>query len=226
MDIQRFRQKASRFGWRAAITAGAIRRLKNGLGIHLVRVRVRSLRPMLPELNLDPELTLSLLDRLTLLKACQDPTLSLPRDFVESALARGDVCFGVLHKDRLVAYAWRTFASAPYVNDLWVRINPPYRYGYKAFTHPEYRGQRLNTAVDLYSDKHFLERGYLQDIAYVDADNLESLAAGKFKGSTNVGWAGHLRWFGRSIPFHSAGVKRTNFAFVKCDKRRSPPDNR
>jgi len=98
-------------------------------------------------------------------------TRPLTREFVEKALARGDVACGAMHRDRLVSYMWRTSTIAPHENGLWVRTRPPYHYGYKGFTHPEYRGQHINTAVSFASDAYFLERGFTHMVGFVDLRN-------------------------------------------------------
>ncbi len=190
-----------------------VRRLLKLLGVRLYVVRSRALRRDPPAPQLPPDLRVGIIDAATLLRATEDPELRLPRDFVESALARGDVAFGAMHGGRLVAYMWRTFTDAPHENGLWVRSRLPYRYGYKAFTHPSYRGQHLNAAISFSSDGYFLERGYTHDVGFVDIWNRSSIATGKYKGNSVIGYAGYLIWFGRCLPFHTPGVKRTGFEF-------------
>ena len=59
--------------------------------------------------------------------------------FVRAALARGDVAFGAFDGDQLIAYVWRPFGAAPDADGLWVKVDPPHHYAYKAFTLPAYR---------------------------------------------------------------------------------------
>ena len=182
-----------------------------GIRIYAVRSHVLGRSPAPPELP--AHLRVGIVDSATLLRAAEDPELGLSHDFVKFALARGDVAFGAMHGDRLVAYTWRTFTEAPHEHGLWVRVRPPYRYGYKAFTHPSYRGLHLNAAISLSSDAYFLERGYTHHVGFVDIWNRASLATGKYKGNSVIGFAGYLRWFGRYVPFRTPGVKRTGFEF-------------
>jgi hypothetical protein len=90
-------------------------------------------------------------------------------------------------------------------------VKNPYHYGYKGFTHPDYRGQRLNVAISFFSDAYFLARGYTYNVGLIDVCNMSSLATGKYKGNEAIGYAGYLKWFGRCLPYRTSRVKRTGF---------------
>ena len=137
----RLRADVERFGWPASLFARLMRLLQKRLGVHVCRVRIRPLVADRPAARLPPGMRVDRLARETLLSACADPEISLSREFVETALERGDVAFGVLDGDRLVSYMWRTHTAAPHTDGLWVRANRPYVYGYKGFTHRDYRGR-------------------------------------------------------------------------------------
>ncbi len=213
MNTRQLRIDVERFGWPASIFMRLMRRLQMHLGIHVYRVRIRPLRSDHPSQNLPPEFSLAIVDRDALLRASEDPVLLMTREFVEAALAREDVVFGAFAGDRLVAYNWRTLTAAPHTDGLWVRVKKPYRYGYKGFTHPDYRGQRLNMAISFYSDAYFLARGYTNDIGLIDVYNMSSLATAKYKGNEAIGYAGYLKWFGRCLTYRTSRVKRTGFEF-------------
>ena len=216
-----FRTDVERFGWRASLIARLMRRLQKRLGVHVCRVRIRPLIADRPAAQLPPGLRVDRLDRETLHRACEDPEISLSREFVEAALERGDVSFGVLDGDRLVSYMWRTHTAAPHADGLWVRANRPYAYGYKGFTHPDYRGQHLNPAVSLYSDAYNVARGYTHNIGFIDVHNLSSLATRKYKGNVPIGYAGYVNWFGRCVTFRTPGVKKTGFEFYDPGREES-----
>lgn len=209
----KIRADIERFGLMRALRARFMRRLQKRFGVHVCRVKTRPLAHAPPDPNLPSGMRLSVLDKDDLLSACEDTALSLSREFVEAALERGDVSFGAFDGDRVVAYLWRTLTSAPHTDGLWVRVDEPYRYGYKALVLPEYRGRRLDAALSFFSDAYFLARGYTQDIGFVDTHNLASVAAEKCKGNVVIGYAGYVRWFGRCFPFRTPGVKRTGFEF-------------
>ncbi len=213
LNTHQLRMDAERFGWPASIFMRLMWRLQYHLGIHVCLVRTRRLRSDAPDTKLPPEISLALIDRDALLRASEDPVLSMTHEFVETALERGDVVFGAFDGDRVVAYMWRTFTAAPHTDGLWVRVSKPYRYGYKAFTHPDYRGQRLNAAISFFSDAYFLARGYTYDIGFVDVHNMSSIATRKYKGNVAIGYAGYLNWFGRCLPYRTPRVKRSGFEF-------------
>ena len=219
VNLDQLRADVGRFGWTASISSRLLRRLLTHLGIHLCVVRTRALRSDPPNANLPLGIRLAILDRDQLLRTCNDEEMDLTHGFVDAALERGDVAFGALHEDRVVNYMWRTFTAAPHTDGLWIWVSKPYRYGYKGFTHPSYRGQYINAVVSFFSDAHFLERGYTYDIGFVAAHNMASLATSKRKGNTAIGYAGHVRWFGRCFPWRTRRVRETGFEFFHVQDR-------
>ena len=146
-----------------------------------------------------------------LLDAANDPELDMESGFVRAALARGDVAFGAVDADHLIAYVWRPFGAAPDADGLWVKVDPPYHYAYKAFTLPAYRGKRIHIALSYLSDDYFLERGYTAEVGFSEISNFPGIAAADFVGRKRVGFAGYVKWFGRAVPFRTPGVKRVGF---------------
>jgi len=213
VDGGRLRTDIERFGWLPSLFARVMRRLQKRLGVHVCRVRIRTLVADPPRPDLPAGIDLRVLSRDDLLRAIEDDTLSLSRGFVEAALERGDVAFGALDGDQLVSYMWRTLTAAPHVDGLWVRVDRPYCYGYKGFTHPGYRGLHLNPAISLFSDAHFLALGYTHNIGFIDVHNLSSLATRKYKGNVAIGYAGYVKWFGRCFTYRTPSVRRTGFEF-------------
>ena len=139
---------------------------------------------------------------------------------VEAALSRGDICAAAFRNDRMVAYTWRSFSTAPHVDGLWVEFERPYRYGYKMFTHPDCRGQHLQEAIGGLTDAMCIERGYTRSISFVETHNYPSVATDLRRGNRRVGWAGYLKLFGWVFPFRSPGARRHTFRFVRCKKAR------
>ena len=209
MNIKSLKEDARRWGWARSIFMRVMRRLQKHLGIEIYSVRIRPLEANPPDPNLPSGFSLRILDRATLLAASEDPELDMFWAFVESALAHGGVAFGAFDGTTLVAYMWRTLSVAPHLDGVWVKVDRPYRYGYKAFTRPKYRGRHINAAVSFFSDAYFLERGYTKDIGLIDVSNLSSLETAKYKGNTSIGFAGYVKWFGRCFTFRTPAVRRT-----------------
>jgi hypothetical protein len=188
-------------------------RLQAQIGIHVCRVQVRPLATKPPDLNLSAEVSLTIIDRGALLKASEDPTMDMSREFVNAALERGDVAFGAFDGDTLASYLWRALKTAPHEDDLWVRVDWPCCYTYKTFTHPNYRGRRLSASVSFFADAYFLERGYSRSITFVEASNMPSLVTSKYTGNEAIGYAGYVKWLGRCFPYRTPHVKQTGFEF-------------
>jgi hypothetical protein len=69
--------------------------------------------------------------------------------FLKGIASRDDLCFGAFAGDKLVSYCF--FAAMPTDIDADLRFHFPQRwiYVYKAFTHPAWRGRRLQQQVFL-----------------------------------------------------------------------------
>lgn len=220
--IQTMRQQARALGWRALLLAPVSARLSRHFGLQIYRIRTRKLDARLPDYD-SARFSLRQLNGEDLHHATADPELGISAEFAIAALQRGDVCFGAYCEGRLAAYNWRTGTAAPDKDDVWVRVHCPYRYGYKAFTHPNYRRQRLNAVLSHFSDSYYLQRGYLYEIAYVHSANRPALLTGVAKGMTPIGYVVFVRVFGRLLSWRSSAVRRAGFEVF--DHSRTQPSS-
>jgi len=154
-----------------------------------------------------------------LAQACSEMSDQLSQDFVDAAFMRGDICCAVFKGPRMVCFQWSSFATAPVAQGLWVEFNKRYRYGYKTFTRPEYRGRRLSGMVNRFDDAQCNARGCTHTISYVETHNYASLAFGERLGNQRVGYAGYVRLFNRTYPFRTTGVKRHGFRFYRRESQ-------
>ena len=56
---------------------------------------------------------------------------------------------------KLVAFSWSAFTQVKMNEELWVGFDWPYRYAYKAYTHPEHRGRGIIEAILYYAGSFF-----------------------------------------------------------------------
>lgn len=211
------RDDVRRWGWTRALYAALMRRLRRWLVLCRIHSRPMQDRPTF--LEDDPALPVRLLSRQDLLRAVEQMPAQLDRGFVEAALARGDVCAGAYDGDRLVSFVWRSFSMAPHEPGLWVEVQKPFRYGYKAYTHPDYRGRHLVSRIAVHTDRLCLERGFTHAVGFIETHNYSSITADLRHGNVLVGYAGYLHLFGRWLPFRTPGARRHGFRFI----RHSPP---
>jgi GNAT superfamily N-acetyltransferase len=155
-----------------------------------------------------------------LLRWCSEPELELNEQRVRSALARGDLCLGAFHGERLVGYQWIGLGSTPHVAGLWVQVKPDDCYIYKKFVRPAYRGQRIAGQLNVHANQIAARHGRTRIIHLIDLANLPSWQVAKRIGSSTVGYAGYIAWFTVPIPFHSPGA--TNHGFRFYDPRIRP----
>ena len=149
-----------------------------------------------------------------LLKWCEDPSLDLSTEFVETAVARGNVCTGMFYGERLVAYMWRSTSLTPHVPGVCVETQKPYRYGYKVLTLEEYRGRHIPEYLAPLANRYYIERGYTFSIGFVETHNFSSRRSELRRGSYSAGYAGYISVFNMRVTFRTRGVRETGFRFV------------
>ena len=95
-----------------------------------------------------------------------------------------------------------------------VRVGREYIYGYKTFTLPSHRGRRLQQAIIYECDRWLTAHGYRYNIDYIRTHNFASIRADRRYGNALVGYAGYVRWLGRTWAFRSTGARRAGFRFI------------
>jgi hypothetical protein len=178
----------------------------------LCRVHVREHRTEAPAAV---DCVVRIATRTELMSAAGDPAMSLRPESIDAALSRGDICVAAFDGNRIVAYVWRSFSTAPHIEGLWVRFDRPYRYGYKALTLPEFRGRHLQDALALSTDALCNERGFTKGVGIVESHNYPSVRSDLRRGNRLAGWAGYFSLFGKVYPFRSPGARKHTFRFVR-----------
>jgi hypothetical protein len=208
--------------WRA-LYAGVMSRAERWFGLRLFRVRAR---PLVGTRSLPPlpsGWSVRQVTRQELVGQLEVPELHLGGAFFESSASTSAIMTGVFRENRLVSYAFATSHGVPAADGMWVRCEHPYRYSFKSFTHPEYRGRRLSTYASLASDSMFLNRGYTHAISYTDTHNFASINTESSKGNVLIGFAGYVKIGSICFAFRSPGCRRVGFGFYHPnDERRLP----
>ena len=213
MPFDRLKEDVQRWGFAKSLYIRVMRRLQEWLRFRLFVVHTRLLDPDAPRNPIPEDCSVRVLDEHELQEFSRNPELGLSDAFISAASARGDVCFGYLERDDLVAYTWVANKTAPAEDGFWVLFRPEYSYGYKALTLPSHRGQHLQEHIVHLTDRWQTAHGRRYNIDYIDTLNLASIAADRRYGNRPVGYAGYLRWFGSRVPFHSPGVRAHRFSF-------------
>jgi hypothetical protein len=209
-----FAEQRRRWGTRRALHWLLMVELRRAVDLQLFVFHVRA-HVMDPPFALAPVRRVKQLDAADLARACADPRLELSEAFVRTATARGHFCIGVFEGDRLLAYAWRSYGPTELGPDLWISFGPPYRYGYKALTRPEHRGEHLQDAIAFATDRMYLARGITHGLAFIETHNYPSIVADERRGNVRSGYALSLRIRGRHFVWSSPGVRRRGVRLVR-----------
>lgn len=123
--------------------------------------------------------------------------LDLPAAFVEEALAKGDLCYGILAGDRLVSYFWYAATATLVTDELVLRFAPAYRYAYKGYTVPGFRGRRLYAYGCAEALAVLAAGGSRGCVTLVDVNNFASMRSMTRTGYVPVGRFTALKVAGR-----------------------------
>ncbi len=198
-------------GLKARLWAALMKRARRWL--MLSRVHVREMQSEAVPTELENGVSIRSATREDLIRAAREMPKQLDLEFVEDALARGDICLAAFHDETMVAFIWRSFTRVPHADGLWVEVEWPYRYGYKAYTKPEFRGQGLSGWLARLGDAVCLGKGFKYGVGFVETHNYPSIKADLRVGGRKVGYAGYLKLFGKAYPFRTLGVVPHTFRF-------------
>jgi hypothetical protein len=208
-----------RWGFWAAAQSALMARLRKWLGLRLYGVYTRELGGSISELSpLLPGYTHRIFeaaDAPELQALALDSRLELSEDLMRGAFAKADACDAVMCFGKLVSYSWMAFTPTHDAEGVFVDFGPRYRYLYKAFTLPEFRGRHAIRQFKVDSDHYCIQRGRVSTIAFIAVDNRPSIRYSLGMGNRRIGVAGYLKCGRVFVPFRTAGVKRAGFRFFK-----------
>jgi hypothetical protein len=129
--------------------------------------------------------------------------LELVRGFVDEAFLRGDSCFGIIQEGELISYGFLTSQTTYFVDTLWVHFGSPSRYLYKCFTHPAFRGRRLNHEIAKAARLSVKEK----ILVTIEPHNTNSIRSFVKMGAQDFGWTAALSLFGTDLVFSSPACR-------------------
>lgn len=151
----------------------------------------------------------------------------LPSGVFQSAVAAGDACFAIHEGRTLAAYQWYSTRAHAFADTVDVQWRPGLVYLHHAFTHPSYRGRRLNATATTLALRHYLAQGQAGVVCCVENDNQTSLRSFSRVGFYHVGTivafkVGRLlgvrpsrnSLLDRFIVYNSPGCRSLGFRFV------------
>lgn len=215
-----FRRERARFGLRSTLREFAFRSIHHVVSFRVLRgIYLAAADARFTECP--PGFTGDFLSRETLQRVSLDRRYDLPPEFVDDALGRGDVCYGILDGERVASYGWYTDAPTKINDDLWLHFDEAYVYRYKGLTLEPYRGRRFHAISMARTLDAWRRRGYRGMVAYVEANNLSSLKSVYRLGYVTFGRVFILRILRRYFIFNSPGCKPFGFRVV-AERRRTP----
>jgi len=156
------------------------------------------------------------------------PDNDLPAEFLDEAQKKGDECTAVFHQGKVVSYGFDSYKRTLINEALDIDIPEGLRYGYKGWTHPDYRQQGISRyRAKAKFDRYGFRR--LKGVWYVEYHNYASLLNNRYEPPDQrplyLGIIGWIRIFGHVIPFNSRRAKWLGTVLLKkqAPSRRTYP---
>ena len=223
--IGRFRELRKRWGLPAAVFAAFVSVLRSRLHIRIYGIYGRAHASSGPQTSTDPAISYRIFSKSDLdelLEQARRPELDMSVAFIREALGKGDICSAALIEGNIVSYVWSAFTATHDTDNVYVVFPSGFRYGYKAYTLPEYRGRHLREATIPLQDKYCVERGCMHSLAFIAVDNYASTRYTTRIGFTRVGFVAFYKTGSRCIAYHSPGVKKLGLRFESRDGTQAP----
>lgn len=159
------------------------------------------------------------------LQFCSDPKLDLDQNICDRLLGEFDACFNAMVDDQLAGYYWLARNSIEAIHNsagteaTGVAMSYPDNaiFGYKAFVHPDYRGQGLYPQI-IQSAALWANRGFGSRFLISTADwtNFGALRSFERQPFTPVGliWKGNIA--GSEFTFGPANAADRGIKLGKC----------
>lgn len=190
-----------RLGWWPALLS-VCSTLGRRISVHILIVTVHGLEDVrLNVTDATAGLDARFLTAEEVMRFARDEGYWYSRSFASDALARGDRCFGVFDRERLLSYCWYASHGAPVFDDIDVAVDFPFIYAYNAHTDFAQRGRGLHIFGACGAAERLRSEGFRAVTAYIEADNVAPLIAARRMGEEFVGFvalyrrSGHVHWW-------------------------------
>lgn len=203
-------------------TRGAAKMMLNELLVRGARVDVMQVIALDPDdmdvPPVDSSIETRFLKPSEIRRFAANPSNNLPPEFAERAERGLDLCYAALHGDRLANYGWYALGCVEpeHAAGAALGLPPNVAYMYKLFTHPDFRGRRLNGACMGRATLELRKRGIDRIASLVYWSNEPSLRSCQRLGFRRVG----LLVIGKSGPLRvPAGARRLGMTFGREAER-------
>ena len=211
--VKRVRENAATFGTAAALHDVQLLAINRVVPVQILKGMTCVLDDVDPRMFEAPGLQTRFATREELLRATEDPEVAAEMDqtFVQEALAKGDECFGIFDRDRLVSFGWYSNQPTAIGRDLVLHFDPSWVYMYKGYTLKEYRGKRLHGVGMSLALRAYTGRGSRGLISYVKSNNFQSLRSIHRMGYRLFGDVYAVRALGRVFTWATPGCQPFGF---------------
>lgn len=153
--------------------------------VHFLGLDVGDIRPQ-PE---QPDFERRFLTPGEIRRLSEDRESRLTEAFADRAEGGLDLCYGAIHEGRLANYGWYALGSveAEHASGAPMGLPPNVAYMYKVFTHPDFRGRRLNATCMAEASAQLAARGVEHVVAIVRWSNEASLRSCEHLGFRRLG---------------------------------------
>ncbi len=140
-----------------------------------------------------------------------DERVDIPAEFVSKSIARGDWCHLFRDGADIASYTWSTKQTCPVVDNVVMHFSSDYRYTFKSFTVPAYRGQHLLPLALARLLTEAVKEEHKGLVGYVEAHNASSLKSTLRLGYRIFGTCFLIRVLGHAFTLRTPGCRHYGF---------------
>ena len=153
--------------------------------------------------------------------AGSDPALGLDLELADRTMSGRDFCFAALSGDRLAAYGWFALGSIEAYHNrgnhpgtgVAVSYAEDVAFMYNGFTHPDFRGNRLHSAVKAFALQELAAHGVTKMLGTTDWTNYASRNSFRKLGCQDLGCTFRGGWGRCMLTLAPAAAKKRGIRF-------------
>jgi len=154
------------------------------------------------------------LDESQMFELARHPDNHFTESFVQTALEKGDECYGCFDGEELACFGW--YSNKPTDDEGQIfYFDPDYIYGYAAFTHPKYRRRGLHTIRMTRALREYLDRGYKGLVSGIYSHNFRSLRSATRLGAQDIVYIVMLKIGKHAWIHNSRGCRELGISLAK-----------
>lgn len=134
------------------------------------------------------------------------------KQFFKEQLAKSSICILAIHNGEIIGYEWVMNNNQMELSEFnIINMSKKRVYGYKAFTLKEYRGKRVQNALNIYLSNMLKKAGIKFLVGTIDINNKPMIKSIEREGHKRIGYIIKFRFFGLKYDY----IKKKDLLYLQ-----------